>query len=84
MTPSLLRPIGLLAALAPMVLWAGSGLAGPNDAAPIIVAQGKCQNVEAFNACVGPKLLACNNGRLSQAQQDQCRQDARDGCRPQC
>ena len=84
MTPGLLRSIGLLAAAGPMVLWGGSGWAGPNDATPIIVAQGTCQNVEAFNSCAAPKLIACNDARSSAAQQEKCRQDARDACRPQC
>jgi hypothetical protein len=84
---------GLLAAAA-LSLWAG-GLAwagqrdanlfqGPMTEPPIILAQGACKNFEAYNACVAPKLINCNNGKYTKDQHDRCTAAASDECKPTC
>jgi hypothetical protein len=91
--PMAFRLFGLLAA-ASLLLWAGgpawaaprdaSPLRGPMTEPPIILAQGGCKNVEAYNACAAPKLLNCNNAKYSQEVHDRCTAAASEACKLAC
>jgi hypothetical protein len=85
-----LRRFGLLA----LTLWAGDPawagqrdatlVEGPQTERPTILAQGGCKNFQAYNACVAPKLIGCNNARYTKDQHDRCTAAASVECTPAC